>query len=115
MGSTWACLRSSARLWALATRALASGEYRSRWIVCSAAMEWQRYSKVNMPADVTVYVTQTCPYCVAAKQLLNKRGARFVEVDVSGGDAIGGYDELAALDRAGKLTEKLAGTQSPSQ
>jgi glutaredoxin 3 len=101
-------------------------------------MEWQRYSKVNMPADVTVYVTQTCPYCVAAKQLLNKRGARFVEVDVSGddekrawlaqttgrrtvpqifigGDAIGGYDELAALDRAGKLTEKLAGTQSPSQ
>jgi glutaredoxin 3 len=99
-------------------------------------MQWQGYSKVNMPADVTVYVTQTCAYCVAAKRLLAKRGAHFVEVDVSGdaekrawlaqttgrrtvpqifigGDAIGGYDELAALDRAGKLTEKLAGTPSP--
>jgi glutaredoxin 3 len=86
-----------------------------------------------MAADVTVYVTQTCPYCVAAKRLLTKRGAHFVEVDVSGddekrawlaqttgrrtvpqifigGDPIGGYDDLAALDRAGKLTEKLAGT-----
>jgi glutaredoxin 3 len=96
-------------------------------------MQWQRYSKLTMPADVTVYVTRTCAYCFAAKRLLTKRGAQFVEVDVSGddekrawlakttgrrtvpqifigGDAIGGYDELAALDRAGKLTEKLAGT-----
>jgi glutaredoxin 3 len=86
-----------------------------------------------MPADVTMYVTQTCPYCVAAKRLLTKRGAKYVEIDVSGddekrawlarttgrktvpqifigGDAIGGYDDLAALDRDGKLAEKLAGT-----
>jgi glutaredoxin 3 len=85
-----------------------------------------------MPADVTVYVTRTCPYCVAAKRLLAKRGASFVEVDVTGddekrdwlvqatgrrtvpqifigGDAIGGYDELAVLDRSGQLAEKLAG------
>jgi glutaredoxin 3 len=96
-------------------------------------MQWQPYSKDTMPADVTVYVTQTCPYCVAAKRLLAKRGAQFVEVDVSGdadkrawlerttgrrtvpqifigGDPIGGYDDLAALDRAGKLADKLAGT-----
>jgi len=85
-----------------------------------------------MPADVTMYVTQTCPYCVATKRLLTKRGAKYVEIDVSGddekrawlarttgrktvpqifigGDAIGGYDDLAALDRDGKLAEKLAG------
>jgi glutaredoxin 3 len=84
-----------------------------------------------MSADVTVYVTRTCPYCVAAKHLLARRGAAFVEVDVTGdhekrawlvqttgrrtvpqifigGDAIGGYDELAALDRKGELKAKLA-------
>jgi glutaredoxin 3 len=84
-----------------------------------------------MSAAVTVYVTRTCPYCVAATRLLARRGAEFVEVDVTGdrekrewlvrttgrktvpqifigGDAIGGYDDLAALDRSGKLGEKLA-------
>jgi glutaredoxin 3 len=85
-----------------------------------------------MPADVTVYVTKTCPYCVAAKRLLTKRGASFVEVDVTGDEEkrawlvqatgrrtvpqifiadepVGGYDELAALDRRGMLVEMLAG------
>jgi glutaredoxin 3 len=86
-----------------------------------------------MPAAVTVYVTRTCPYCFAARNLLTKRGVEFVEVDVSGdqekrewlvsatgrrtvpqifigGEPIGGYDDLAALDRSGKLAEKLTGT-----
>jgi len=85
-----------------------------------------------MPADVTMYVTRTCPYCVAAKRLLSKRGASFVEVDVTGDDVkrawlvqatgrrtvpqifigdepVGGYDELSALDRRGLLADKLAG------
>jgi glutaredoxin 3 len=85
-----------------------------------------------MPADVTVYTTQTCPYCIAAKRLLAKRGATFAEIDVSAdaekrawlerttgrrtvpqifidGEAVGGYDDIAALDREGKLAEKLAG------
>jgi glutaredoxin 3 len=87
--------------------------------------------------DVKIYTTRMCGYCFAAKRLLNKRGIPYEEIDVSGnadqrawlveatgqrtvpqifigGESIGGYDELAALDRAGKLTEKLAGTPSPA-
>jgi glutaredoxin 3 len=85
-----------------------------------------------MSADVTVYVTQTCAYCWAARRLLMQRGARFVEIDVTGdsarrawlrettgrrtvpqifiaGVSIGGYRELAALDRSGELTARLGG------
>jgi glutaredoxin 3 len=85
-----------------------------------------------MPADVTIYTTRICPYCTAAKRLLTQRGAAYREVDVTGDDAkrawlvettgrrtvpqiffgdepIGGYDDLAALDKAGQLKDKLAG------
>jgi glutaredoxin 3 len=85
-----------------------------------------------MPADITIYTTRVCPYCVAAKRLLKERGATYREIDVTGDDAkrawlvettgrrtvpqiffgeeaIGGYDDLAALDKAGRLREKLAG------
>jgi glutaredoxin 3 len=84
----------------------------------------------EMPADVTIYTTAVCPYCVAAKRLLHQRQIPFEEIDVSGdlakrawlveatgrrtvpqifihGEPIGGYDDLAALDRAGSLTERL--------
>jgi glutaredoxin 3 len=77
-------------------------------------------------ANVQIYTTRTCAYCVAAKRLLASRGIPYEEIDVSGddakrawlaattgrrtvpqifigGEAIGGYDDLAALDRAGKL------------
>src|SRR5262249_61846895 len=37
----------------------------------------------TMP-DVTIYTTQFCPYCVAAKNLLRNKGANFQEIDVSG-------------------------------
>jgi glutaredoxin 3 len=83
--------------------------------------------------DVTMYTTPVCPYCVAAKRLLSARGIPYEEVDVSGddakrawlvqttgrrtvpqifikGQAIGGYDDLAALDGAGKLAPMLAAT-----
>jgi glutaredoxin 3 len=76
--------------------------------------------------SVTIYTTSTCGYCVAAKNLLHRRGIAYQEIDVTGnaekrgwlvqatgrrtvpqifirGEAIGGYDELAALDREGKL------------
>ena len=76
--------------------------------------------------DVTMYTTRVCPYCVAAKRLLSARGIPYEDVDVTGddgkrkwlveatgrktvpqifikGEAIGGYDDLAALDSAGKL------------
>jgi glutaredoxin 3 len=83
-----------------------------------------------MIADVKVYTTTSCPYCVRAKTLLKSRAVPFEEVDVTGDDEkrawlvkasggmrtvpqifvdgkpIGGSDELHALDRSGEL-EKL--------
>lgn len=81
-------------------------------------------------ADVTLYTTRVCPYCIAAKRLLNARSVPFEEVDVTGddakrawlvevtgrrtvpqifirGEAIGGYDDLAALDQSGRLAQML--------
>lgn len=84
-------------------------------------------------SDVTIYTTRICPYCIAAKRLLSSRGIAYDEVDVSGdqakrawlvevtggrktvpqifikGEAIGGYDELSALDQSGQLASKLNG------
>jgi glutaredoxin 3 len=86
----------------------------------------------SVPAEVTIYTTRVCGYCVAAKRLLRERGAAYKEIDVTfdsgkrawlreatgrrtvpqifiGAEAIGGYQELAALDRAGRLKEMLEG------
>lgn len=83
-----------------------------------------------MSAEVTVYTTRVCPYCIAAKNLLAARSVAYKEVDVSndnakrawlveatgrrtvpqifiGDEPIGGYDELAALDKSGALAAKL--------
>lgn len=79
--------------------------------------------------DVQVYGTDWCPYCVAAERLLEARGIPYerVAVDISelrdrvlelsgrltvplimvDGSPIGGYDELSALDRAGKLGQLI--------
>ncbi len=82
-------------------------------------------------ADVHIYVTNYCPYCVRAKALLRRKGVAFTEIDVTGDDekrawlvevsgqrtvpqifingkSIGGCDEIYALDRAGKLDGMLA-------
>jgi glutaredoxin 3 len=82
-------------------------------------------------AEVIVYSTGYCPYCVRAKQLLTRKGVAFTEVMVDqdpaqrahmehasgrrtvpqifiGGAHVGGYDELAALERAGRLDPLLA-------
>lgn len=79
---------------------------------------------------VTVYSSSWCPYCIRAKQLLERKGARYVEVNVDGqpekrremmqrggghtvpqiwiGDThVGGCDELYALERAGRLDAML--------
>jgi len=81
--------------------------------------------------NVVMYTTQVCPYCVRAKALLNARGIEFEErsvdlspegrqflIELSGrrtvpqilinDTPIGGYDELAALNRSGELDELLA-------
>ncbi|MDO5606560.1 MAG: glutaredoxin 3 [Paracoccus sp. (in: a-proteobacteria)] len=84
-------------------------------------------------ANVEIYTTPTCPYCLAAKRLLNAKGVAFQETDVSrdpalreammqraggrrsvpqifiDGRHIGGSDDLHALDRDGGLAPLLAG------
>lgn len=81
---------------------------------------------------VEIYTTPFCPYCHAAKRLLQKKGAAYTEIDVSrdpdlrakmiqrangrrtvpqifiGGQHVGGSDDLHALDHAGKLDPMLA-------
>ena len=82
-------------------------------------------------AEVVIYTTQICPYCVRAKQLLSRKGVEYKEVDVShdaeqrmqlvqrtrqrtvpqifiGERHIGGCDDLYALERAGQLDPLLA-------
>ena len=85
---------------------------------------------------ITIYTTQYCGYCVAARRLLSRRGYAFDDVDVSrdyalrarvsqraggyrmvplifiGEEFIGGYDELALLDRSGRLAAAVAETRS---
>jgi glutaredoxin 3 len=84
-------------------------------------------------AEVMMYSTAVCPYCVRAEQLLRAKGVADiakVRVDLEparrmemmqktgrrtvpqiyiGGVHVGGYDDLVVLDRAGKLQPLLAG------
>jgi glutaredoxin 3 len=73
---------------------------------------------------VTIYSTDYCGYCRAAKSFLQRKGVPFEEIDLSGDDAgrdalrartgrttvpqifvgdvhVGGYDDLRALDARG--------------
>ncbi len=83
-------------------------------------------------AKVELYTTPFCPYCRSAKTLLERKGVAFEEFDAPHGSAarqaavarsggrttvpqvfiddrsIGGFDDLSALDRAGKLDLILA-------
>jgi len=82
-------------------------------------------------AKIEMYTTPFCGYCARAKSLLEKKGAAYEEVDVMmdekkraemrerakrstvpqifiNGQYIGGSDELAALEQAGKLDVMLA-------
>ena len=81
-------------------------------------------------SKVEIYTTPTCPYCTAAKSLLAERGVEFEEVTVLDPEAraamvdrangrrtvpqifigdthVGGYDDMAALDRRGQLDALL--------
>ena len=82
-------------------------------------------------AKIEIYTTPWCGYCARAKALLEQKGAAFEETDVMedavrrtemrersrrttvpqifiNGQHIGGSDELAALEQAGKLDALLA-------
>ena len=82
-------------------------------------------------AKVEIYTKWGCPYCTRAIALLNSKGVAFAEYDTTlggpkkaemkervpgastvpqifiGGVAVGGSDDLHALDRAGKLDALL--------
>jgi len=80
-----------------------------------------------------MYSTAVCPFCLRAEALLKARGVAEIEkirIDLDpaqrdemiartgrrtvpqiyvGGTHVGGFDDLAALDREGKLAAMLAG------
>ncbi|MDE3072584.1 MAG: glutaredoxin 3 [Pseudomonadota bacterium] len=82
-------------------------------------------------SKIEVYSTAVCPYCVAAKNLLKSKGLEWTEVRIdidaeqrnvmltrSGGrrtvplifvndQHVGGFDDLVAADRSGKLARLL--------
>jgi glutaredoxin 3 len=84
-----------------------------------------------MPADILIYTTRICPYCIMAKRLLDKKGAVYREINVDndpeareemmaktkrrtvpqiyiGDFHVGGFDELYALEQQKKLDDLLA-------
>ena len=91
-----------------------------------------------MAATVKMYTTRTCPYCSAARRLLDGKGVTFEDIDV-GADPelrrhmeelsgrytvpqvfindkpVGGYDDIAALDQDGELDKLLAGNTTDEQ
>jgi glutaredoxin 3 len=80
---------------------------------------------------VMVYTTDVCPYCNSAKALLQKRGIQYAEINLArdpdgreelsrktgmitfpqiviDGESLGGFQELLAADKAGRLQALLA-------
>ena len=83
-------------------------------------------SNPAVATKVLMYTTRSCPYCVAAKGLLDARAVDYTDIPVDGkpdlraemsrlsnartvpqiwinDSHVGGYTELAALERSGKL------------
>ena len=80
---------------------------------------------------VMMYTTDACPFCIRAKTLLARRGIEYEEINLArdsdgraqlvdrtgmytfpqiliGEEPIGGFNELLAADRAGRLSTLLA-------
>lgn len=93
-------------------------------------------SQVDQPAGgaptITIYSTAVCPYCVAAKNFLKSKGQQWTEVRIDldqverekmvaltrrtsvpqifvGDVHVGGYDDMMAMHREGRLEPLLAG------
>jgi glutaredoxin 3 len=81
--------------------------------------------------QVTLYTTEACPFCTSAKTLLAKRGIAYEEINLArdpdgraqlqertgmftfpqvliGEQTLGGFSELLAADRGGRLSKLLA-------
>jgi glutaredoxin 3 len=80
---------------------------------------------------VTLYTTDNCPFCIGAKKLLGKREIAYTEINLArdpdgrqqlidktgmytfpqiviDGESLGGFQELQAADKTGRLPELLA-------
>ena len=84
-------------------------------------------------AKITMYTTGVCPFCRMAERLLEAKGVKHIDqvrIDLEpekraemmqktgrrtvpqiyiGATHVGGFDELAALENAGRLDELLRG------
>lgn len=83
-------------------------------------------------SEVVLYGTRLCPYCVAARRLLRRKGMEFQDIPVDGDRAlrrriaersgrstvpqiwigehhVGGYTDLLDLERSGQLDALLSG------
>lgn len=85
-----------------------------------------------MSAKVEIYTWTSCPFCIRAKALLNKKGVKYTDYDITGDSEarqkmserangqrsvpqifindqhIGGCDDIHALESKGKLDALLA-------
>jgi glutaredoxin 3 len=80
--------------------------------------------------NITLYTTKSCPYCIMAKRLLDRKGVSYTEIHVDtepglreemmiktkrrtvpqifiGDRHIGGFDDLYALDQSNQLDPLL--------
>ena len=84
-----------------------------------------------MASKVEIYTWRTCPFCIRAKALLDKKGVEYTEYSIDGDEAarakmserangkrslpqifindqhIGGCDDIHALNAQGKLDQLL--------
>jgi glutaredoxin 3 len=93
---------------------------------------FQEFLLTQSTPQITLYTSAVCGYCVAAKNFLKSRGLSWNEVRIDvdpaerekmvalarrtsvpqlfiGDTHVGGYDDMMALHRAGKLEPLLAG------
>lgn len=77
-------------------------------------------------AEVVIYCTMTCPYCMMAKRLFDSKGVQYKAIDIGndrglwaeleaktgrdtvpqvfiGDQHIGGFDDLSAADKRGEI------------
>ena len=93
-------------------------------VTLDVLLEFKNFMKI------LIYTTQICPYCTAAKQLLSSKSLPFDEIKVDNnpnlraemerlsgqhtvpqiwisGSHVGGYTDLVAYDRSGRLDATL--------